>query len=371
MSRTLAIAAASRDFEDRINLLDAVAADYVDGAVDSYRLREGIEMRAWETLVKWTAREPRGDLGMLRWRYWRARALQETGRAKQALAIFADLAIQRDYYGFLSADQLGDDYRMNDRPIVVTATEEAEMSTRPGILRAHELYRLGMRFNARQEWHHEMKRMTPRELEVAARFAYGWGWYDRVIFALGKAKSYDDLELRFPLEYRELVGQYATKRDIESAVLFSIIRGESAFMSDARSPAGALGLMQLMPATGRETARRIGLKLRGTRDLLDAKKNIMVGSAYLQSMLNRFDGSLPMAAAAYNAGPHRVRVWRPKQGCVPADIWIDTIPFTETRRYVRRSLFYAAVYQRRLEETIAPLSTRLAQITARNSESQC
>ena len=154
-------------------------------------------------------------------------------------------------------------------------------------------------------------------------------------------------------------------------MLYSIIRTESAFMEDARSPAGALGLMQIMPAAGRETARRIGAKLASARDLLDPGKNVTIGSAYLKEMLGRFGDSFSMAAAAYNAGPHRVRSWRPKSGCVPADIWIDTIPFTETRRYVRRASFYATVYQWRLEERIEPLANRLTSVAARGAKQQC
>ena len=129
--------------------------------------------------------------------------------------------------------------------------------------------------------------------------------------------------------------------------------------------------MQVMPATGRETARRIGARLSSARELLDPKKNVTIGSAYLKQVLSRFGGSFSMAAAAYNAGPHRVRRWQPKTGCVPADIWIDTIPFTETRRYVRRASFYATVYQWRLNEKIQPLATRLTNVAPRGQHQQC
>jgi len=142
-------------------------------------------------------------------------------------------------------------------------------------------------------------------------------------------------------------------------------------MTDARSPAGALGLMQLMPATGRETARRIGAKLANARALLEPTKNIMIGRAYLKQMIERFGGSFSLATAAYNAGQSRVRKWLPKSGCVPADIWIDTIPFTETRRYVRRAAFYATVYQWRLNEKNQPLATRLTDAAPRGTNQQC
>jgi soluble lytic murein transglycosylase len=129
--------------------------------------------------------------------------------------------------------------------------------------------------------------------------------------------------------------------------------------------------MQLMPATGRETARRIGVSLGSTRELLIPAKNVTLGSAYFKQVLNRFGGSFSLAAAAYNAGPHRVKTWLPKSGCVPADIWIDTIPFTETRRYVRRAAFYATVYQWRLNEKLKPLAVRLTDVVPIGENRQC
>lgn len=371
IKRTLAVAAASQDHVERISYLDQVPASYVDDLVEKYRIRAGIEDTAWTELARWTEQDPIGETNILRWRYWRARALQEIQRTREADFVFRELAKQRDYYGFLAADQLELEYQMNHHPIIASEGEKADIMSRPGILRARELYRLDLPFKARREWWHEVEGMTPRQLEIAALIVNTWGWYDRAILALGKAKSYDDLEVRFPLLHEQLVRRYAAKRVLDPSVIYSIIRTESAFMEDARSPAGALGLMQIMPATGRETARRIGAKYSSARDLLDPVNNVTIGSAYLKQMLSRFDGSFSLAAAAYNAGPHRVRTWRPKKGCVPADIWIDTIPFTETRRYVRRASFYATVYQWRLKETIEPLATRLTNVAAKGANQQC
>ena len=369
--RILGVYAAKQDHARKIELLDQIPTPYVDNEAEKYRLRAALKTRSWENLVDWTGRDPAGDIDLLRWRYWRARALKELGRDTAANLLFRELAKQRDYYGFLSADQLGVEYRMNDRPIVAKDPELSAMLAKPGIRRARELYRLQMQFRARQEWIHEIGLLSKRELEVAAHIVHSWGWNDRAILALGKAKSYDDLSIRFPLNHADLVRRYAAKRGLESSVIYSIIRSESAFMADARSPAGALGLMQLMPATGRETARRIGAPLKSARELLIPAKNVTIGTAYLKQMLNRFDGNFAMAAAAYNAGPHRVKAWRPESGCVPADIWIDTIPFTETRRYVRRASFYTAVYDWRLNDTIKPLHKRLYGVSKRGSKQQC
>ncbi|MGR9090323.1 MAG: transglycosylase SLT domain-containing protein [Gammaproteobacteria bacterium] len=371
VQRIIGIAAARGEHPNQIALLAAVPRDAVDDTVEKYRIREGIRLRAWAELAQWTAFDPVGDADLLRWRYWHARALQQLARSDEANAIFEELAKQRDYYGFLSADQLGAEYVMNHRRIAPSAAESTAMTARPGIVRARELFLIDLPYKARREWTFEVDRMSPRDLEVAAHVVNQWGWYDRAILALGKAASYDDLEVRFPLQHEALIRMYAAKRNVPTAVLYAIIRTESAFMDDARSPAGALGLMQVMPATGRETARRIGAALPSARSLLDPGKNVMIGSAYLKQVLDRFDGSFSMAAAAYNAGPHRVRSWLPASGCVPADIWVDTIPFTETRRYVRRASFYAAVYQWRLDEPIARISSRLTAVDAQGMTQQC
>ena len=367
----IGVAAARAEHPDQIALLAAVPRDAVDDTVEKYRIREGIRLRAWTELAQWTLTDPVGGTNLLRWRYWHARALQELGKVDAANARFEDLAQQRDYYGFMSADQLGVEYRMNHHPIAPSAAETTAITARPGIVRARELFLIDRPFKARLEWAFEVDHMSRRDLEVAAHVVNQWGWYDRAILALGKATSYDDLEVRFPLEHEGLVRSYAAKRHVAPAVLYAIIRTESAFMHDARSPAGALGLMQVMPATGRETARRIGAALPSARALLDPKKNVMIGSAYLKQVLDRFDGSFSMAAAAYNAGPHRVRSWRPDSGCVPADIWVDTIPFTETRRYVRRASFYATVYQWRLNEPVERISSRLTAVDAQGMTQQC
>lgn len=365
-ARALALAAAADDHPRRIALLDAVPPASVDDAVERYRIREGILTRAWPELVRWTEHPPTGEVNALRWRYWRAVALTQTGAAEAAHVLFADLAGERDYYGFLAADRLGQRYDFGHRPVAASDAELAAIQARPGIARARELYRLDRRYPARREWFHEMSRLERRELEVAAALATAWGWRNQAIFALGRAGSYDDLELRFPVIHAELAEKYAVQRQLDPARVMALIRSESAFVVDARSPAGALGLMQLMPATAREMARRTGLRLERLERLYEPAVNIALGTAYMERMLARYDGNFAMAAAAYNAGPHRVRQW---QGgtCTAAEIWIDTIPFTETRRYVRRAFFYAAVYEWRLGRDIAPLSSVMPPIPAARS----
>ena len=224
-----------------------------------------------------------------------------------------------------------------------------------------------LRTQAHQEWQWVITRLPKREVEVAAQLAHEWGWHDRAIIALGAVQSYDDLELRFPLLFESTVRSAAKRRNMPPALVYSIIRGESAFVVDARSVAGALGLMQLLPGTAAETARHLGMAWRSPNELLSPEKNIMLGSEYLRRVMRQFGGSFPLAAAAYNAGPGRVKSWLAKDSCAPPDVWVELIPFTETEGYVRRALFYAAIYEHRMGESMTPLSSRLAELTRKSA----
>ena len=171
--------------------------------------------------------------------------------------------------------------------------------------------------------------------------------------------------MRFPLPHREAIFTNARQYDLDPALIYGVIRQESAFMEEARSPVGALGLMQLMPATGKQTARALKIRYRGSQVLLKSDQNIRLGSAYLNKLLQRYNGSPVLAAAAYNAGPHRVSRWLPGDHSVPASLWAERIPFKETRNYVRRVLAYATVFEWRLERPVTRLSQRMPAIQQR------
>lgn len=371
VTRALALRAVIRKTDDQITLLDQVPAAAIDADVQRAQIRAAIRRQDWKALTKWTERPSAADMSDLRWRYWRARALEKTGDQTQSVTIYRKLAAERDYYGFRAADQLDVDYQMQNVPLAYTPAEMQAMQAMPGIARAAEFHAQNLLYEGRREWHFEIGRMEPRQMEVAARLAHHIGWHDRAIITLGRAGKFDDLEVRFPVAHSDLVIKYAKKRNIPYPLMLSIIRVESAFMEAVRSPAGALGLMQVMPATGRETAKAIGYRLKNTKDLQRAAPNITIGSAYLSKMLDRFSGNVAMAAAGYNAGPHRVHVWQSTTECQRAEDWIELIPFTETRRYVRKTLFYMAVYQWRMQEQITPLDVRMTAIPIRGKRSSC
>ena len=358
LEHKLAIRATRKDHKQAKQLLDNIDSAEVNEEILHLRLRIALGDEDWHTLVLWTEGDPVDERIRLRWYYWRARALEKTGNPTGAMEIYEWLAKERDYYGFLAADRIDTDYQMNYHPLPEDQEEWQKLSALPAIARARELYQLGSHYSARREWHHVLKQLTIYQKQIAASIAADWGWHDRAILTLGMIEIYDDLITRFPLPFNATMKQFSKMRNLDIAWLYALARAESAFIVDVRSPAGALGLMQVMPATGRITAKRIGLRNYNTKQLLQSNKNVRLGSAYLKQMYGAFNNNMVLATAAYNAGPANVKRWLPKKHCEQADIWIEKIPFTETRKYVRRILYFASVYDWRLKREIIPIEQR-------------
>ena len=367
-NRLLAVRAAIKNHPRTIELLDNISNYYVDDDIFHWRLTIALNNNDWQKLLKWTKGiVPYGDME-LRWKYWHARSLEKLGDIEKAKEAYQSISRQRDYYGFLAADKLGQKYIFAHAPLPDNPVEKNKIANMPGILRANELKELGETWQARREWHHALNFMTAYQKEIAATLAKDWGWHDRVIFSMGSAHSYDDLVLRFPVLYQSVIDKNIEKHDLDPGWVYALIRSESAFMEDARSPAGALGLMQVMPMTGKQTASSMGWKNFNKNDLLKAEKNVPIGSTYLKQMLKKFDNNKVLATAAYNAGPHRVNRWIAKADCMDPDVWIEQIPFNETRKYVRRVLFYASIYDWRLQQEITPIKQRMAVIDSINGK---
>ncbi len=362
VARELAVRAARAKHQRARALLDSLAEEQIDADIFHWRIVTALHEKDWGLLRKWTERSPSDETLRARWLYWRARALEEGGEQAAADENFKALANERDYYGFMAADRIGQAYKMDPLALSEDPATWQRLSTLPAIVRARELYYLDTGYPARREWHHALKSMTGYEMQIAAAIAASWGWHDRAILTLGKAEAFDDLALRFPMPYASILSKYAEKRALNLSWMLALTRAESAFMEDVRSPAGALGLMQVMPATGRETAQFIGFKRYNNAYLLDARKNVAIGSAYLRRMSDWFGGSMILATAAYNAGPNNVRKWLPRSGCMEADIWIEKIPFAETRKYVQRILYFASIYDWRRGATITRLAQRMESV---------
>jgi soluble lytic murein transglycosylase len=202
--------------------------------------------------------------------------------------------------------------------------------------------------DARREWIFSLHGKVPAQIRAAALIAHDMGWHERAIATAAKAGEYDDLKVSFPLPYLEFVNRYAGKNDLDSAWILALIRQESRFVADAKSPAGALGVMQIMPDTGRKIATLMGEHFRDPSLLLLPKNNIRFGACFFRMSLKELQNNPVLASAAYNAGSGMVRRWLPEEGLISADIWVEIIPFCETRNYIEKILTNKAVYRQRL-----------------------
>ena len=356
--RHLGILAAQHHLPIAPKWLAAVSAREDDHNLHVWRIKAALRAGEWETAAQFIAALPESEAQTPRWRYWRARAQERTGEPSVAAETYALLARERDYYGFLAADRIGADYAMQHQSVAATADELEALQARPGVQAARELHALGFVTEARRQWNWNLRELNNRQLQVAAVVARQWGWYDRAITTVAKSDHLHDLELRFPLLHRELIEAAANEYALDPGWIFGVVRQESGFVADARSQAGALGLMQVMPATGRWLGRKLKLPLGGSQALLNVETNVRLGASYLKEILTRNNGHQVLATAAYNAGPARIGHWLPPQP-LEADVWVETIPYTETRGYVKNVLAYTAVYEHRLGVPPTRLSARM------------
>lgn len=284
-----------------------------------------------------------------RWHYWQGRALSIMGAHPSASAQHFEIAAQeRDYYGFMASQELGVSPSMNHNPTHVPASVVQSTRVNPTIKRALALFELGRVTPARREWHHAYNHMDQESRKAMALIAGRYEWADRAILTLAKLRDWHDLQLRFPLAHSEEVSRAARRTKLKPNWIYGIARQESAFQHDARSSAGAMGLMQLMPRTAKNVSKRYRMRYSKNR-LLKPTYNLEIGSRYMRLLLNRYDGNRVLATAAYNAGPHAVNRWLKKfKG--PVDLWIENIPYAETREYVQKVLAYSTIYSYRLGE---------------------
>ncbi len=370
IDRILAVQATKTKHVRTVELMNRIPASEIDDDILHWRLRGALTDRNWAVLADWTSTEPADPAVSTRSRYWQARSLMMLGKTEAAHHILEKLAQERDYYGFLAAEHMGLSFMMNHYPLPPNRDETLRILGRPSMQRTYELLTLGENSKAIREWNYALSQMTDYQVQLAARMAASWGWHQRAILALAKVKAWDDLHIRFPLLFNDELQLGAEKQALDMSWVYAVVRAESAFIEDARSPAGALGLMQVMPKTGAMVAKRLGLGRFDARQLLNAAVNVPIGSAYMRLVLDRFAGNVMLATAAYNAGPGRVQSWLSRIGknaCIDADVWIELIPFNETRKYVRRVLFNTIVYDWRLEGTTKSILQRMPNIRGKNA----
>jgi soluble lytic murein transglycosylase len=346
LERRLAFKLASKndiDAYDRLGQLNKP-----DTSSKTKRIRVALYEQDWSRVSAAIQDLSAADQKLEKWQYWLARAYMETGHPVPAHELLTTLSEKRDFYGYLAAEILGQEYQLSDDPVEVSVQDIKAVSDDDAFRVAHEFKELGRENEAKLQWWHAVSQLDKSEIPAAAKLAQQWQWDEIAIFTIAKVKHWDDVELRFPLSYSDEIHAQAELHNIDPVILFGLIRRESAFNDDAHSHTGARGLMQIMPKTGRQIARDLKERWRGTHSLHDPKKNLRYGSYYYQKMLKKFDGHYALALAAYNAGPHRVKQWLPDES-LPTDIWIETIPYSETRDYVTTVLVYAMIYQQLMD----------------------
>lgn len=334
----LAVGLARRGDDSAQDWLKQVKPAYADATLREWRVRNSLLNEQWDKVLYWLDRLSGQEQQQACWRYWRARALAKMQQASAANAIYKRLAQEVDYYGVLASQRL----KLNYHPLTHRVLgDKLALANNPAIQRAKELYALGFVGEARREWRWGLDSMNRVQLQAAAQLAKQWGWYDLAIIGASKANIHNDIKLRFPFAYRRSVLAAARKAHLNSAWVWAIMRQESAFMWNAKSSAGALGLMQIMPSTGRQLARSLALR---RVDLLDPEQNIHLGSHYLRQLLKLFNGDATLATASYNVGPSRIKHYQTLYQDLPKDVWVEILPWKETRDYVKSVRLARSIY---------------------------
>jgi soluble lytic murein transglycosylase len=324
----------------------------LDNAQLAWKVRAALRAQDWATVLHTTSAMPAKQIEEGAWRYWKARALKETAQKEpshiaEANAILSKLSAERHYYGLLAAEELDS---VMSNPAVdykVTDIEVAAIASQPSMKRVLELQRLEMRWEAKLEWIWATRSYDDKQLLAAAEYAMRQKWYDIAIKTADNTKVTHNFNLRYPTPYRDLFRTAADNVSVDEAWVYGISRQESRFMHFARSGVGAAGLMQLMPATAQWVAKRMGLNGYNNTMIRNLNTNIEFGTYYMRYTLDLMGGQTVMATAGYNAGPSRAKQWMATEP-LEASIYIETIPFAETRTYVQKVMANTQIYAPRL-----------------------
>ena len=346
-------------------LLVARADEGVFPAADAPNLSASVIERLAQTAIKsmnwgqaynWIERLPEPVGSKSQWQYWLARALEEThGMTDRARMAFEALARHRHYYGFLAAERIKAPPMLNNETFEVDNALLRSLRGREDLARALELYAVDEQVAAKREWWVLISKLPQQDQATAAYLARDVGWLRQSIHAANAAGLHNDLTVRFPIAHMVEYRRMSHTTGVPLTMLLAITRQESAFDPEARSHANARGLRQLLPTTAEWVARRAKLGRPTTSALYRPSTNIEIASHYLAMLLQRYNGSRPLAAAAYNAGERRVDRWIKERGGEPMDVWIENIPFKETRNYVQNVLAFSQVYAQKLNTESATL----------------
>ena len=345
--------------------LATVPLSAYDASLHEWQAREAMARSDWAAALAAIRRMPDAQRNDSRWQYFAARTSELTGDATGAKALYAQAAQKSDFHAFLAADRLGLPYTLCPWQPVVSHADKRAVARDPALVRALQLYRLDRKSWALREWNDALARFSDEQRRIAVEVAQDNGWFDRAVFGLVNVggKAYPDernlYHLRFPLHHDATIRREAARNNLDPAWVAAEIRAESVFDPNARSPADARGLMQVLPATGAGVAARMGMPWRGGDSLYDADTNIALGSAYLRQLMDQYGGKPYQVIAGYNAGPAPLGRWQSQRPTMDPDFWIETISYRETREYVARVLSFSTIYDWRLNGDALKVSDRL------------
>jgi soluble lytic murein transglycosylase len=319
---------------ERANKLDD------DKELFRWHLAHVLRQQDWQHVLDIIDLAPESIASELSYQYWQARAYAEVDADELAESQFAKVAANRHYYGFLASGKLSQSPELVDKPLSFAPQELVSIANLPAAKRAYEFLMLKRYASARREWVYMQSQLDTNGKLISAVLADSWGWHDQAIFSFARAGYLDDIKRRFPMAFSEQLVQNSNRNKVDPAWAFAIARRESSFMADANSSAGARGLMQLMPGTARYLAKK---KINNS-SLYDPEKNSQYGTQYLRYLMDKMGNNPILATASYNAGWRRVKKWVPETGSLPMDVWIETIPYKETRNYVKAVTAYRQIY---------------------------
>ena len=363
--RTALALAGQRSSQAGAYLLELPNAN-ADVQIRGWRVRAALSREDWPGILAAIELLQPGEKKQSQWLYWKARALEMVGDTQTALETYKLAAKERDYYGFNAADRIGANYALSSKSAPIREDELKHLAETPSFLAIQELHALNRVGELRSEWFHAIKLLPPNELYAAAKLAQVWGLDNLAINTAAQAGQWDDLTLRFPLSSNPMVLKASQSQGADPAMVYALVRRESSFDPNAGSPVGALGLMQLMPTTGELIARRLNEMLPSANALLEPERNLRYGIAYFNQLMEKFGNHFGLAAAAYNAGPNRAAHWIPIGHALPADIWVETIPISETRQYVAAVASYAVIYQSLLGQSMRRIASFLPDLPPRS-----
>jgi len=365
MWRNLAVFAARNHDPLALSIFSNIKNNEMDKEAFAWKVRAAMWAQDWNLVSTTISQMSLDQQAEGVWRYWRARAYKANNDIPKANQLLITLAKENGYYGLLAMDELGDVLQTMPSAYVPNNVEIEQVQSHEGIQRAIELQRLGLKWESRAEWTWATKNYDDKQLLAAAEFALRQSWYDLAINTAERTKSIHNYALRFPAPYRETVTNFSQMQGVDEAWVYGLTRQESRFNQNAKSGVGAAGLMQVMPATATWIAKRIKLGDYRYEKIHQLETNVQLGTYYLRYTLDMMNGQIPLATAAYNAGPGRVKSWsvdKPLEGA----IYVENIPLLETRAYVQKVMANTYFYSRLLGTKVQGIKQSLGVVNHPN-----